>query len=170
MPKGLIKENINETLNQLVGDCFAMNRMLDRMMSILSIKFVMPKTVSILHPKLAHAYPALADVLSDYQGSRNNLTIYPETPIGNEDYSTPLEIFNRMLMKQLEMEESISEAIVLAYDEGDMMTKVFLQNFLLDFNKYTEQILLLIDKATMYGDNPVHWMLFDSNVEDFIVL
>lgn len=170
MPKGLIKENVNETLNQLIGDMFAMNRMLDRMMSVMSIKFVMPKTVNILHPKMAHAYPAEADKISDYQGSRNNLTAYPETPIGNEDYSTPLEIFNRMLMKQLEIEESISEAIVLAYDEGDMITKVFLQDFLLNFNKYTEQILLLIDKATMYGDNSVHWMLFDSNVEDFIVL
>lgn len=166
----LIKDNVNSVLNSLVGDMFSMNRLLDRQMSVLSIKMVMPKTVSLLHPKLAHLFPSYADFISDYQGSRNALTIYPETPIADQDYVSPLDIFNKMLEFQINIEENVSEAIVFAYNEGDMNTKVFLQDFLLKLNRVTEQILLLVDKSTMYGDNPINWMLFDSNVEDFVIL
>ena len=166
----LIKDNVNDVLNSLVGDMFAMNRLLDRQMSILSVKFVMPNLSKILHQKYAHAMPLEADKISDYQGSRNCMTIYPETPIGDEDYNSPIELFTRMLEKQLEIEENICEAMNSAYEDGDMSTKVFLQEFLRGFKKYAEQSLILVDKATMYGDILKHWMDFDHDAEKFIVL
>ena len=164
---GLIKDNVNEWLNILVGDMFAMNRLLDRQMSILSVTFVMNNTEKHLHVPLSHSYPILSDKISDYQTSRNCLTVYPETPKDDSDYNSPLDVFNKMLEKQLYIEDHISEAMLFVFDEGDMMTYAFLQKFLLGFNKYSEQIMLLVDKASNYNDN---WMAFDHDIKKFIIL
>lgn len=170
MQKGLIQENINNALNSLIGDMFSFNRLLDRMMSVLSVKMVMPKTANSLHTKLAHRFPTIADFLSDYQNDRNNLTIYPETPIGNEDYNTPLELFQAMLVRQLLVEENFVETKILAKNSGDYMTAKILDDLLPELKKVTAQILVLCDKAEIYGDMPKHWMDFDFASEDFITL
>jgi len=57
--------------------------------------------------------------------------------------------------------------MLFLFDEGDMMTYAFLQKFLLGFNKYSEQIMLLVDKASNYNDN---WMAFDHDIKKFIIL
>jgi hypothetical protein len=166
----LIKESVNDVLNSLVGEMFAMNRMLDRQMSLLNIRFVMQNTSETLHVGLAHAYPLLGDLVSDYQGSRGNETIYPETPIGDANYSSPNDIFSKMLEAQLTIEDNICEAIVFAQSEGDYSTYSFLQEFLEEHNKYTEQIMLLNDKINMYGEGKLAWMLFDRDVKKFMIL
>jgi hypothetical protein len=164
--RSLIPENINSKLDEIVTECFALNRLCDRAMSILSIKFVMNKTVNIIHPKIAHKFPALADVVSDYQGSRNNLTIYGLTPLDATDYADPLDFFNRLLDEMYNFEALLSEALDLS-DEEDASTYAFILRFIEQVGKVTEQIILLVDKGTAYkGD----WMLFDHNIEDFIIL
>ena len=92
---GLISDKTNNLLNQLIGKCFSINRMLDRGMSLLMVRWKMVKTSEILHPAIAHAYPGdkFADSISDYQGQRDNETIYPSTPVGNKEYNNPLEFF-----------------------------------------------------------------------------
>jgi ferritin len=165
--KGLIKDELNESLNELVGECFLGNRILDRMMSILNIKFVMNNTSKILHGGMAHKFPLLADMISYYQGSRNNLTIYPETPRAEEDYSSPFDLFTRFYNYMIELEDSVKEVIEQAIDIKDKNTKVFLDNFLLNLNKYTEQAILLVDKSEAYKDN---WMDFDRDIDKFFIL
>lgn len=170
MKMPLIKQDMNSILNELVGKLFAFNRLLDRQMSMLEVKFVMNKTSATLHPLLAHAMPKLADDVSDYQGSRNNLTVYPETPEGAEDYNSPIDLFEKMLEFQLSVEEAVYEAIVYAMESKDLMTYAFLNGFLLKLNPYTNQMILLSDKIKMYGDNKKYWMDFDSEIDDFIIL
>lgn len=165
--RGLINEELNESINELVGQCFLGNRILDRMMSVLNIKFVMNNTVKLLHSGLAHKFPLLGDILSDYQSSRNNLTTYPETPRAEEDYNNILEIFTKFHNYMVDFEDSIKDVIEQASDDKDLNTKIFLENFLLRINKYTEQSILLVDKAEKYGDN---LMGFDRDIKKFFIL
>lgn len=162
----LISEELNSKINFLVGRCFEFNRLLDRQMSLLDTKFCMPKTSSILHAKIAHKFPFYADVLSDYQSARNNLTVYPQTPIGANDYNKPLDIFEAMLGFMEEFENDVYIVCESADNESDYMTKVFLDSFMLSLIPMTKQILLLVDKCEAYSD----MQLFDSNIEDWIVL
>jgi ferritin len=127
----------------------------------------MNNTVKYLHPGLAHAYPMLADHISDFQGSRNNLTVYPATPLDDSDYNSPLDAFTKFLNFMIEFEESIKEVIQQSIDTNDGMTEEFLRHFLRKLNKYTEQTLLLVDKAESYGSN---WMDFDRDIEKFFIL
>ena len=38
MSKGLIDKKLNNQINELIGKCFAINRMLDRGMSLLNVR------------------------------------------------------------------------------------------------------------------------------------
>ena len=162
----LIPENINNKLDEVVTKCFEGNRISDRAMSIISVKFAMNKTEKFLHAKLAHKFPALADQVSGYQDSRNNLTFYGATPEDRTDYSSPSEFFEKILDFMYDLESLISEAIELAKEE-DAVTYSFMLSFLLDVSKVTSQCILLADKSVAYKED---WMQFDHNIEDFIIL
>ena len=162
----LISEELNLKIDSLIGKCFEFNRLLDRQMSVLDTKFCLPKTSSILHLKVAHKFPAYGDVLSDYQSARNNLTVYPPTPFGAKDYDKPLDIFEEMLSFMQGFENDVYEVCESAELENDYMTKVFLDSFLLSLVPMTKQFLLLLDKCEAYSD----MQLFDSNIEDWIIL
>jgi hypothetical protein len=165
--RSLIDGNLNSKLNDIVKTLFQGNRIFDRGMSVLTIKFNLQKTVSMIHPRLAHLYPKLADVISDYQADRDTETIYGLTPLDESDYNVPLEFFEKVLEYQENLESLVTEVIDESNSSGDKTTKVFLEKFLLDLIPVTAQLLLLVDKCEAYGDQ---MQLFDSNVEDFITL
>ncbi len=165
--KPLISDEVNDGLNKIVQKLFEGNRIMDRAMSVLNIKFVMNKTVEQLHPKLAHLYPKLADVISDYQGARNMLTIYGLTPEDKTDYISPLDFFERLLDYMHDLESIVIEVSDVARENGDITTKIFLENFLITLIPVTNQSLLLVDKGELYEKD---WMAFDHRIEDFIVL
>lgn len=164
---GLINESVNARLDLLVQKLFAGNRLMDRAMSQLDVKFVMNKTASILHGKLAHKFLALADQVSEWQSGRNMQTVYGLTPLDATDYDSELDVFLAFVGYMSELEDIIKEAHIVAIDNDDCFTSAFLQTFMMDVAPVTKQCLLLLDKAQRYNGN---FMQFDHNVEDFIVL
>lgn len=167
---GLVNLKLNEALNTLVGDMFALNRMFDRAVSVLDVKFAMKNTVKFLHPNVAHAFPRLADVISEYQSSRNELTVYPQTPIGNEEYSSLSELFFTLSDSVQKVEMNIAKSIELADEVKDKTTCAFLHDFILEFSKYTAQMLILKDKIGMYGDTSFAYTQFDSDFDKFMIV
>lgn len=167
MNEGLISKDIKESLEKIISHCFYCNRMLDRICSILSVTFVMPITSDVLHHKLAHLYPLLADDISGYMDSRDCTTIYGETPRGDQDYDTALDCFNKTLEINLNLESLIKDSIILSQEAKDYTTKVFLEKFLLKIIPLTKDILLLVDKAEMYGDSDLSMMKFDHDILEF---
>ena len=166
----LINNKVNDALNLLVGKMFEGNRILDRQMSQLSVKFAMNHTSDALHPLLAHAFPLLSDQIGDYQDSRNALTVYLETPSDSTEYLSPIELFTHFYNYMEELEGSVCDVISIVEDENDRMTKVFLEKFLLTIQPYTAQAILLVDKISSYGNEPKDWMQFDRNVDDFLIV
>ena len=167
MSEGLISKEMKVSLEKIISHCFYNNRILDRMCSILSVTFVMPITSNILHHNLAHWYPLLADDISDYMDSRDCTTIYGETPIGDQEYDTVLDCFNKILEINLRLESLIKESIVLAQSINDYSTKVYLERFLLKILPITKDILLLLDKAEMYGNSDMSLMKLDHDIVSF---
>lgn len=167
MSEGLISKEMKVSLEKIISHCFYNNRILDRMCSILSVTFVMPITSNILHHNLAHLYPLLADDISDYMDSRDCTTIYGETPVGDQEYDTVLDCFNKILEINLHLESLIKESIILAQSINDYSTKVYLERFLLKILPITKDILLLLDKAEMYGDSDISLMKLDHDIVSF---
>lgn len=167
---GLISDKTNNLLNQLIGKCFSINRMLDRGMSLLMVRWKMVKTSEILHPAIAHVYPGdkFADSISDYQGQRDNETIYPSTPVGNKEYNNPLEFFIDYHKENLELEDMIKDAIDESVEEGDLTTKKFLDGLLERLIPYTAMSQTLIDLCKQYGMDSFHMQVLDANIDKYV--
>jgi len=165
--EGLLTTEIKSSLEKIISKCFFNNRIMDRMCSILSINFAMSNTSNILHKRLAHLYPVLADDVSDYMDARDCSVIYGATPVGDQEYESVLECFNKILELNLDLESEIKNSIKVANEINDYATKVFLENFLLKIISITKDILLLVDKAEMYGDSDINIMKLDHDIPDF---
>lgn len=166
----LISEKLNSSLNTLIGKCFAMNRMLDRGMSLLMVRWKMVRTSEILHPALAHAMTGdkFADAISGYQGLRDNESIYPATPIGDREYRNPLMFFEDYHKENLELEDMIKDTIDQAIEEGDLSTKVFLDGLLANLTPYTAMSQTLIDLCNQYGMDSFHLQMLDANIDKYV--
>ena len=169
---GLISEKLNNMLCEIIGECFAINRMLDRGMSLLDTKFAMKNTAALLHPGLAHVFlgSKFADGIGDYIGSRNNLVYYPATPIGDKDYIAPLEFVKDFYTHMINLQTMTYDAIDEAGEEGDYSTKVFLDGFLKNIVEYTDIAQTLIDVFNSYGFSSVNLQLLDANIDKHIHL
>jgi ferritin len=166
----LISEALNSRLNNIVTASFAANRVLDRSMSLLAVKFRLLNCSKLLHEKLAHAFPKIADFVSDFQGSRNMLTIYGVTPVADFDASSHIELFKMWQEEFIKYQDLIEDTIDFAVLDKDTMTKNFLDKYLLDFSPYVETVNNLVDLAVACGDTTLGAQLFDTEVERCITV
>lgn len=163
----LLSEPVNKKLDELLTACFAGNRLCDRAMSVLDVKFFMNKSVSILHPGIAHLFPKLGDVVSEFQSDRNQTSIYGLTPLDATDYNSPQEFFEKLLEFVEGLESLAYDVKQIAMDDNDHTTVSFIDDFIENLIPLTKQCLLLVDKGNAYNND---WMRFDHDIEDFFVL
>jgi ferritin len=167
---GLISEKLNNQLNELTGKSFSLNRLVDRGVSLLDVRWNLLKTSDNVHHRIAHAFPGddFADSITYYQAQRNCESIYPATPAGDKNYENPKEFFDDLYAQIVEYENMIKDAVEEAVDEGDQTTKVFLDGLLSRLTPYVDLAQNLIDLITAYGDNSFHLQVFDSVIEDYM--
>jgi len=164
----LISPRTNEQLNLIIQQMFILNRILDRAVSIMSVKFCCVESSEVIHKKFAHKFPLLADQISEIQDAFNVLTDYLETPTDVSDYNSLSEMFERVLENVMSANDLITGAIEIANEESDINVKASLQSFLAtDFIKYIKQSIILRDKAILYGDNILQ---FDRDINTFFKL
>lgn len=169
MSKGLIDARLNNKLNELVGECFAINRMLDRGMSLLNVRWKMVNTEKILHPKMAHAFTGddFADGISGYQAKRSNETIYPATPTGDKEYNSPLDFFYDILGTLLKFQDTLYDAYEMSKEIGDYTTKKFVNKIIENLVDYVDMAQLLIDLMENFGNDKRGWALMDANIDEY---
>lgn len=161
----MISNETIECLNQLIQQGFILNRLWDRGMSVLGVDFAMNKFVKIFHEGLAHRFPVdwsdyFAHILEQY----NIKAAYYVTPEDVSEYATPIDFFDKNLEYHRRMYDLLKKAMNVAVLNGDVNVEKALNHFILTFNRYMEQALLLKDKAVAVNGN---WFLFDSMCDDF---
>ena len=60
MQEGLLTIEMKKSLEKIIKHCFYCNRISDRIVSLLSVKFVMPITANIIHPNILTIMPYLS--------------------------------------------------------------------------------------------------------------
>lgn len=164
----LISPKTNEQLTLIVGQCYKLNRVLDRIISVMSVNFSCVKSSDILHLQFSHKFPLLADFFYDIQSSFNVLTDYPSTIADSSNYSSLEEIFQKVLDEVIELNDLITGCIVICHEESDFNVKSSLENFLANtFIKYIQQSIILRDKAKLYGEDVLG---FDRDIKKFFIL
>jgi hypothetical protein len=170
MPQ-LIDSELNASLNGLIGKSNDLNRLADRIMSLLSSKWFMKNASKLLHPRIAHYYSLVfSDKIGEYQDQRGMLTEYPGTAddIGRVDFYFPFDAMNELLLQTLELETMIGDSIAKACDAEDFTTKQFLNEMLQNLIPIVDQLQVLCDILQVVGTTPTGWMSFDYNIQTYI--
>lgn len=160
----LISEKTSEALDLLVGKAFDLNRSFDRAVSIMQNKWCMPQASDIIHHKLAHLFPALADIISGFKDDCNVTTVYPETHKDDRDYSNLLAMMTILRNEVVDFYEMIKMVYKIADEENDFNAKVMLIDFMNKLTKVISQMNTLKDKAEQM---PTGWDLFDNHISSW---
>lgn len=149
----LINERTIKEINLVSQQCFWLNRVVDRAVSVLGVKFGMPITSKILHQGLAHKYPLLADNVNEILDMYNELVDYLDTPADTRDYEDIVELFQIILDENIKLYDMTRSAIFVSRETRDVNVEAHLLDFLEDVNEYIAQTITLRDKAVSLKDN-----------------
>lgn len=164
----MISDETIEALNKLVQQGFILNRLWDRGLSVLGVKFSMNNFNKIYHVGLAHRFPIdWSDYFSNVMEQYNVTTKYYVTPEDSSDYNSPREFFDKNLIYHQNMYQVLKSAIDTAILKGDVNVEKYLNQFVPVFNKYMEQAILLRDKAYCVKDED--WFMFDYMCGSFFL-
>lgn len=156
-----------DAVTELIGDCFKMNRHLDRLVSVLGVEFAYNNTASLVHQGIAHYYPMLADSLGEKCLERYNIPVYyAATPEGGQDYTSVTEIIKDLEKVNIEFQTKMMGCCKVAFENNDIHVYAELLDLLEDVNKIVEQVILLSDKIDVYKDN----VAYDNHVTGFWIL
>lgn len=164
----LISETVESGLIGLYGLCFVGNSICDNIVTQLDVDFVMPNTSEIVHYGLAHAMPAIADVLGEYAAARNSSLSRPGVLPQTEKFSNLTEAFSKILDYMIGLEKETARVIDIALSENDKTTAKFLDSFLLNLIPLTKISIALCDYVEKNGDEDKDHMQIDSNIKKFI--
>lgn len=154
----------SESLDLLVGKAFDLNRSFDRAVSIMQNKWCMPQASDIIHHKLAHLFPLLADIISRFKDDCNATTVYPETHKDDRDYSNLLTMMTTLRNEVLDFYEMIKMVYKIADEENDFNAKAMLIDFMNKLTKVISQMNTLKDKAEQM---PTGWDIFDNHISSW---
>lgn len=163
----IVSESTQNALTEIIGQCFRENRYLDRMVSIIGVKFAYNNTADLIHHGIAHYFPTLSDTIGEKCLERYNIPVYYEaTPSGGQDYGSVKEAIDDLEERMIDFQSALMGVCRIAQDNGDLHVYVDMLDVLEDFNKIVEQAILLSDKIAIYGDKPS----FDRHITSFWIL
>lgn len=164
----IVSEATQKALIEIIGQCFRENRYLDRLVSVLGVKFAYNNTADLIHHHIAHYFPTLSDQIGEKCLERYNIPVYYEaTPSGGQDYSSVNEIIKDLEERMINFQISLMGVCKIAQDNNDIHVYVDMLDMLEDFNEIVEQAILLSDKIDAYNGS----ISFDAHIgEHFWIL
>lgn len=157
------KETI-EVCYELIRQCFENNRLLDRLVSVLGVKFAMNNTAELLHKGYAHKFPQISDEIGHRCLEAYNVDVeYGATAEGKQKYESVVEMIQVVVDTSIDFQNMLSGAVMTAQENQDINVYVELLDILKEFNPLVEQAILLNDKVKLYGDALYD---FDAHIKD----
>lgn len=159
----IVSEATQKALTEIIGQCFRENRYLDRLVSVLGVKFAYNNTADLIHHGIAHYFPALSDQIGEKCLERYNIPVYYEaTPSGGQDYASVNEIIKDLEERMIDFQSALMGVCRIAQENGDIHVYVDMLDILEDFNEIVEQAILLSDKIDAYNGS----ISYDAHIKE----
>ena len=163
-----VSEQTVRAIHELNGQCFYMNRMWDATVSVLGVTYACHTASDLIHHKIAHWYPAIADTLNEKcLENFNILAYYPATPAGDVEYDNLVDMMSQMLDETIKFQNAVMGVKQIAHDMQDYMIEVEIDKILIDVNEQVAQMILIHDKAQQYN---MDYTAFDKDFPTFFIL
>lgn len=159
----LIAKKTSEALDILYGQFFNLNSLLDNAVSFMLNEWAMVQASEIVHLRLAHATPLLADRISEIKDDYDERSIRPEVPEHREQYGSLKDMFDTIYDEFEATYKMIVLTNKIALEEGDINVHAGLMEFMRTFNKVIGQIITLKNKA----DQGLDFDTFDFRIKDW---
>lgn len=145
---------VRDAVQAAIDRCFQMNALCDRMVYIMLGPWYMQRFGSAFHEGVAHAYPAIADKLSDVLLAEHEVvtrgTVVPQA----QDYAGPTEMMAEYRDAVLETRRIIGDAYYIAFDNAEAGAATLLEDILEDYQEdMVPQAYLLAGKVAQYANN-----------------
>lgn len=160
----LISEKTSLALDELVGAYFDLNRSFDRAVSVLQNKFSMPNAAIIIHHKLAHLFPLMADKVAEIKDLYNIETIYPETHRDGRDYIDLKNMMDTLLKEVADCYSIIKLVNEVAVENKDYNVQAGLIPLMNYHSLIVGQVVTLRDKAEQM---PTDFDNYDRHIDSW---
>lgn len=145
---------VRDAIQTAIDRCFQMNALCDRMAYIMLGTWYMQRFGSAFHERVAHAYPAIADKLSDVLLAEHEVVTRGAVVPQAQDYAGPTEMLAEYRDAVLETRRIIGDAYYTAFDNAEAGASILLEDILEDYQEDTvPQAYLLAGKAAQYENN-----------------
>lgn len=160
----LISKKTSEALDILYGQFFNLNSLCDNAVSLMLNDWAMVQASDIIHHKLCHLFPVMADKISEIKDNYDERSIRPAVPEHKETYNDLADMFNTLYETFDDTYQMIKMVNSIALEEGDLNVHADLMSFLRDFNVVIGQIITLKNKAEQF---PTDFDRFDFHIKDW---
>lgn len=165
----MVSEITQKALFDIIKQCFIENRVIDRMVSVIGVKFACNQTSNLIHHHIAHYFPNLSDKIGELCLERYNISVvYGETPSAYGDYNSLTQIIEMLEKRVKDFQTMFMGLCKIAYENNDINVYADLMDLLRQYNFIVEQVILLNDKIHNYKENNI--MSFDHDIKDFWIL
>lgn len=159
----LVTKSTQDAIIELIGRCYQENRYLDRLVSVLGVKFAYNNTANLVHHGISHMYPRIADTIGEKCLERYNIPVfYPATTEGGQDYASVREVIKDLEERTIDFQIMLMGVCKLSQENGDIHVYIDLLDVLEDYNKVVEQVILMSDKIESYNGS----VSYDAHIKE----
>lgn len=159
----LISKETIKDLDTLYGQFFNLNSLFDRAVSIMLNDWAMIKASDIIHHRLAHLFPLMADKISEIKDNYDESSVRPVVDAHTESYDGMADMFDRLLDECVATYDMIKIVDKGALERGDLNVHAELISLVCSFNKVIGQVLTLKNKAYQIQS----FDTFDAHIENW---
>lgn len=159
-----LSDKTSEAIDVLVGMAFDLNRTFDRAVSYMNNTWCMPQASEIIHIRLAHLFPLLADQLTEFKDKCNLASTYPATHGDSRTYDNLLTMMETLLEEVGNFYEATKMTYGIAQDEGDLNACAMLYEFVNKIMVVVAQVITLRDKAEQM---PTDYVTYDQYISSW---
>lgn len=158
-----ISKETCKDLDILYSQFFNLNSLFDRAVSVMLNDWAMIQASDIIHHKLAHLFPLLADMVSEIKDNYDESSVRLAVEAHTETYDGLSDMFDRLLDECVATYEMIKLVNKGALERGDINVHADLMQLLCLYNKIIGQVLTLnnkahqIDRFDVFDNDIIHW-------------
>lgn len=167
---GYTSKDTLDAVKILVRELFKSNTKVDNISYSLVTDLGYSVLGDVVHHHIAHAYPRLSDIITDYLDLRNDSITRGDEKVEPKKYNNVLECLKDIIYIQDMLEELIKDCIITSADNLDFAVEDMLREFYKDeLVKYTKQAHKLYNMAVKY-DEVGNLPIFDHACKNYIIV
>lgn len=159
-----VSQKTIDAVQEMVDSSFQVTATIDRMQSVLNVKFACNNVAELIHKGMAHAYSGIfGDKIAETIEKYNISIWYGNVQRDKMEYDSVKQLLLDLQEIIIEYQNKLNMCTKIAFDEMDIHVYSDLLEIVKEHNAYVEQAILLVDKIELYGSNVAS---FDAHIKE----